>query len=197
MYGQQNKHKWLLVIAFLATVMGDLSANAQALYKAGRINPRDAELAVRKVVVAGGTVNLLDNAGQASVKGVNDFDGNRLTSGRNFVIDAITINYGVGTTGTTAAAIDFSTALPPALKTANLVIKQDDRVIRRLSIASINEAKSTDLRFRELEGFALLVEETTTSIEIEFGAGTAFSPGAGNDAYVECILKGFETNIKR
>lgn len=196
MFGQQNKHKWMLVIAFLATVMGTLSANAQKLYEAGAINPRDAELAVRKAVVAGGTVNLLDNAGQAAIKGVNDFDGNRLTNGRNFVIDAITINYGVATTGTTAAAVDFSTALPPALKTANLVIKQNDIVIRRLSIASINEAKSTDLRFRELDGFAILKEETTTSIEIEFGANTSFSPGAGNDAYVECILKGFETHIR-
>lgn len=197
MFGQNNKLKFLLVTAFLASIMTDLSANTQANHAARKLQPRDAEIAVRKAVVAGGTVNLLENQGQSRTRGVNDFDGDRLTNGRNFIIDGITINYGVGLTASaTPQSVDYTTALPAALKTANLIIKQNGVVRATLSVSSINEAKSSDERYRFLEAFALLREETTTSIELEFGAGTDLAPGADNTGFVEVILRGFETYVK-
>lgn len=196
MFGKNNHPKFLLVVAFLASVSSLFSANMQANVKAGRVIPRDAQLVVRDVVVAGGTVNLLEDATQSSVRGKNDFNGNRLTNGKNFVITDVTVNYGAATTNTFEGEVDYSTALPPVLKNANLVIKQDDEVIRRLSVSRINEAKSSDNRMFELKSFALLLEERTTKIEIEFPESGAFAPGAGNSAYVEVILDGYETKVK-
>lgn len=191
-----NKHKWHLVIAFLFAISNVLSANTQALLNAKKLNPRDGTLAVRQKVVAGGTVNVLDGY-NARVKGQNDFDGNKLTSDRNFIIDGLTINYGVAASATTVESVNYTTALPAALKTANLVIKQNDDVLRRISISAINQAKSTDDGWYYLDGFAILLEDQVTSIEIEFATGTDLVPGSGNSGYVEVLLKGFETNVKR
>lgn len=193
---QNNKLKFLLVTAFLSTIMSDLSANTQANFQAGKLQPRDAEIAVRKAIVAGGTVNILENQGQSRTRGVNDFDGDRLTNGRNIVIDGITINYGTAAEATLPQNVDYNTALPSALKTANLVIKQNGVTKVTLSVASINAAKSSDEYYRFLEAFALLREETTTSIELEFGAGTDLGEAAGDSGFVEVIIRGFETYVK-
>jgi hypothetical protein len=196
MYGQNNHPKYLQVVAFLVTVATLFSANMQALVTAQKVVPRDTQLVVRKAFVPGGTINLLENAGQASVRGKNDFDGNRLTNSKNFVITGITVNYGFAATDTFEGLVDYSTALPVALRNANLVITQDDGVIRKYSIARINESKSSDNRIHELTALCLLLEERTTSIKIEFGEGAVLDPGAGNSAYAEVILDGFETKIK-
>lgn len=190
-----NHPKFLMVVAFLMSMTGSFSANMKQNIQSGKVNPRDAQLAVRKVVAAGGTVNLLENAGQASVRGKNDFDGNRLTNGKNFVVTDLTINYGTAADDTFEGAVDYSTALPIALKNANLVISQDEKVIRKISIARIQEAKSSDHRLYELKGLFLLKEETTTSISIEFPENASFGLAGGTSAYVEVILDGFETKI--
>lgn len=194
-----NKAKWHLVVAFLFAISGQLSANTQALIKKGKLNPRGGTLAVRQTITAGGTVNLLDQY-NSKVKGRNDFDGNKLTQDRNFIIDGITVNFGLSTTAdnTPLEMVNYTTALPPGLKSANLVIKQNDDVIRRISISAINEAKSTDERWYFLDGFALLIDDAPTSIEIEFGASATSLGEAGTEsAHVEVVLKGFETNVKR
>ena len=193
---QKNKLKFLLVTVYLATIMNDLSANTQANYAAGKLQPRDAELAIRKAIVAGGTINLLENQGQSRTRGVNDFDGDRLTNGRNVILDAITINYGTALAATLPQNVDYSTALPSALKTANLVIKQNGVTKATLSVASINAAKSSDEYYRFLEAFVLLREETTTSVELEFGAGTDLGADPGDSGFVEVIFRGFETYVK-
>lgn len=191
-----NKAKWFLVVAFLSMVSHELSANTQKLIEANKINPRDRTLIVRTSVTAGGTKDLLDGFNSA-LKGINDFNGNQLANNINFVLDALTINYGTGATATVGAkfdTVDFATALPPALKSASLIIEQDDKVIRRIPIALINEAKKTDANLLELDGFALLKSDTLTSLKIEFGQNAAFAFGGGDDtAYVELMLKGFET----
>jgi len=195
MYNSFNKAKWHLIATFLLTVMSGLSANAKELLNSGDVNPRDATLAVRNLVVAGGDVDILQSY-NSYVKGNNDFNGNKLANNRLFIIDSLTINYGTGVTATVGEkydSVNYTTALPPALKSANLVIKQGDQVIRRISISAINEAKNTDARWYELHGFALLREDQTTSITIEFPSGSDLAAGANNSGYVEVIFKGAET----
>ncbi|MGE5944608.1 MAG: hypothetical protein ACM31G_09740 [Flavobacteriales bacterium] len=194
-----NKQKWHTIAAFILYMIPSLSANAKDLITTGKINPRDSTLTVRNIIVAGGTVNILDGY-NAQERGKNDFNGNKLTNGRLFVIDGIQVNYSVGVTATVLTKYDslpYSTALPAALRSSNLVIKQGDDVIRRISIAAINEAKSTDARWYELDGFALLQEDIVTSIEIEFPVGSDLAAGASNSGYVEVIFKGAETVVKR
>lgn len=195
MFGQNNKINFVLVASFILAMAGQMSANTQQLIAAKRIKPRDCDLVVRKEIVAGGTVNLLENAGQSSVRGINDFNGDRLTNGKNFIWSHLTINYGIADAATSPASVAYTTAFPPALLTANIIVEQNGNVVRKLSVASIAASKNSDGFFRELDGFGLLVDETTTAIKIEFGAGTDLAPGAGKSGYVEVILKGAETYV--
>ncbi len=189
------KPKLFTVLSFLVLVSSQLSANTQLLAAQGKINPRDRSITVRNKVVAGGTINLLDGY-NAMIKGKNDFNGNKLSNNLNFVLDSLQLNYGTGVTATVGDKydlVDFTSSLPPALKSAILIIEQDDKVIRKLSIAAINEAKSTDNRFYETQ-LALLKSDTITGLKIEFGENAAFTYTGGDDAsYVELILQGFET----
>lgn len=192
----KNKAGFMLVIAFLSAIATTLSVNARDLARAGKLKPTDSELYVRKGVTPGGSVNLLEGM-SASEIGITNFDGQRLDADRIFVISEVTVNYGIATTGTSAKAVDYVTALPLALKNSHLVVKQDNEVILKLPITSINESKSSDNRYRELEAFALLQDQRTTSVDIEFPAGADLAPGAGNTGYVEVLFKGFETYVKR
>lgn len=191
-----QKPQFMVVIAFLGAVMNVLGVNAIKLFDEGKIKPTDSELFIRKDIGSGGTVNLLEGLSTSTI-GVSNFDGQRLDTDRNFVIDAITINYGIAAAGAGAATVNYTTALPAALKNANIVIKQDNEVILKLPVASINDAKNTDLRYRELGGFALLRDQRTITIDLEFAAGADTVPGAGNASFVEVLLKGYETYIKR
>lgn len=197
MQGLINKSKWHLVVAFLVAMSSSLSANTRQLILNEKVNPRDGTLVVRNTIAAGGVVDILQGY-KARQRGQNDFDGNELTSDRNFIIDGLTINYGVAPTAdnTPVESAAYTTALPPALQTANLVIKQQDNVIRRISIAAINKAKSTDEGWYYLDSFALLRDQRVTSIEVEFAGGTNLNPPANNTSYIEVMLKGFETNVK-
>lgn len=198
MFTQKNKLLFTLVVAFLSSIASTLSVNARELAQQGKIRPTDSELYVRKAVGSGGngTVNLLEGLANSEV-GISNFDGQRLDADRYFVVNALTVNYGVAATGTSAAAVNYTTALPAGLKCANVVIKQDNEVLFRIPIASINESKSSDTRYRELGAFSLIRDQKTVRVEIEFPDGTDLAPGAGNAGYVEVLLSGFETYIKR
>ncbi|MFV9549659.1 hypothetical protein [Algibacter sp. PT7-4] len=189
------KPKLFTVLAFLVLMGPSLSANTQLLISQGKINPRDKTLVVRNEVSAGGTVDLLQGFNSA-IRGINDFNGNQLANNLNFVLENLQLNYGTGATatvGTKYDSVNYTAALPPALKSANLIIEQDEKVIRKISIAAINEAKNTDERWLEIQ-LALLKSETITGLKIEFGQNAAFAYTGGDDAsYVELILKGFET----
>lgn len=191
-----NKERWTKVVAFLEEMKPQLSANTQKLISQGKINPRETTLVVRKDVTAGGTINLLDGFSTRET-GRNDFDGQKLTNGRNFAWEFLTINYGVAPTGTTVENVDYVEALPPQLKSANFVLKQNQNVIRSLSVAAINEAKHTDQRYYWLGGLALLLEEQTVALELQFANGVSIDAGTGNSAYVEVILGGHETAVKQ
>lgn len=196
---QFNKAKWHLIANFLLTVMVGLSANAKELLNSGDVNPRDATLAVRNIVSGGGDRDILEDY-TAFSKGNNDFNGNKLANGRLFIIDSLQINYGVALTADIDKnyhKVNYTTALPPALKSANLAIKQGDNVIRRISIAAINQAKSTDAIWYELDGFGLLREDQITSLVIEFPSGSSLNVPADSAGYVEVILKGAETVVVR
>lgn len=197
MLGQmRQKEGFMLVVAFLAGVQGLLSANAQQLAREGKIKPQDSVLYVRSAVGGTNTQNLLEGKTSQEI-GITNFDGQILNSDRYFVIDSITVNYGVAATSTSPKAVDYTTALPAALKNANLLIRQDNEVIVKLPVADINAAKTSDDYYKVLGAFAFIRDQKTITLEIEFPAGGDLAPGAGNAGYAEVLLKGYETYIKR
>jgi hypothetical protein len=191
----KNKQTWMVVAAFLMSLSNVLSQEIGALIQKGQVKPTDSELYVRKAV-GNGTSDLLAGIPIAEV-GITNFDGNKLEANRYFVADAITLNYGVAASGTSASNVNYTTALPPALKAANLIFRQNGEVVFKLPIAAIEQAKNTDARYRELGGFQLLRDKVATKIEIEMPDGADLNPGVDNTGYVEVLIKGFETYIKQ
>lgn len=194
-----NKTKFLLVIAFLTSVSSLLSQEFQSLVSQNKIRPTDAELYINKKLpdAPEGTLNLLTGLNSSEV-GITNFDGDRLEKARYFVIDSITVNYGVALDGTSPSAVNYNTALPTSLKAAELRIKQaDSGTLFSLPIGAIDEAKATDTVYRELGGFQLLREEKKTSIEIEFASGSDLGVADGSSGFIQVLLKGFQTMEKR
>ncbi len=196
MYGSiSNKPKFLAVLGFIALLIGTISANAQKLYAEGNLKVTPKEHAIR-VAITNGSKDLLEGQSVSKI-GVNTFDGKKLNDNRSFIFDSLTVNYGVAATGTVASNVNYTTALPPALRAGSLVFKQDNDVIFRVQLAAIVEAKNTDARFYELDGFQLLREDVTTEVYLEMPDGADLAPGTGNSGYIEVLSKGWETNAKR
>jgi hypothetical protein len=193
--GITNKPKFLAVLGFIAILMGTISAEAMKLYQDGNLKVTPKEHVIR-VAIGNGSVNLLEGQSTSTI-GINTFNGQKLNDNRSFIADSITVNYGVAADGTTASNVAYTTALPAALRAGALVFKQDNEVIFRVQLASVVEAKSTDARFKDLEGFQLLREDITTEVYLEMPAGADLAPGAGNSGYIEVIANGFETSAKR
>ncbi len=192
----RNLEKFMLVVAFLTANQHLLSANMKQVVAAKKARPVDSELFIRAAITAGGTINLLEGL-TTQTTGITNFDGNKLGEGRYFVADAITVNYGIAAAGTAVHAVNYISALPPALKAANLILKQEGHVITRLPISAINDAKNSDMRYRELGAFELLLENKIIEFLVQFPPGSDLAPPAGNDGYMEILLRGFETYSTR
>ncbi len=196
MYPKANTEQFYKIRGFIDENKHLFHDNMQKLIDQKRVVPRATSLVLRTEFTPGGTVDLFDGVGASSSTGTNDYDGKELTNGRNIIGYGLTINCGIATTGTDPGAVQYTTALPPAVRNGNFYILQNENVLRRFSIAEINEHKSTDGRFLPIESFLALIEQRTNGAKIETAKGVAYDPGAGNSLYIEYILRGFETAVK-
>lgn len=198
MFQQKNKHLFMAFLAFLAAVSSSLSDNTKRLAQEGKLRAIDSELYVRARVGTGGSgaVNIMSALTTAQT-GITNFNGQTLDAERYFFISSLTVNYGIAEPAILPSAVNYTTALPQALKNANLIIRQDGDVLLNIPIAGINAAKTSEDYYRELGGFVLLRDKTTISIEIDFPNGADLAPGGTTNGYVEVLLRGFETQGKR
>lgn len=196
----QNEEQFLRIATFLGTVKEKAARNGSALL--ANLRPADAkitpnELFVHAPISGGGTQHLLTGS-SVQEKGVTNFDGNRLGQGRNFVADAITVQYGEAASGTNVYNVEFKDELPNVLQSSNIVVRQNNEVVIKLPIRSIQNAKKTDAFYRKLEALALLVDLQEIEISIELPSGSTITPKtSGHETFVAVYIKGFETYIKR
>lgn len=191
-----NQEGYLRVTEFLK----DQITSKGYKWDTARMKPMDAELYANAKIEVGGTVPLLTGASQ-EVKGVTNFNGNKLVKGRVFVADGIALGWAEGADDAAVHSLDYNyTSVPACLAQANLVLKQKDESVIKLPISSIINAngRGNESVYRSLSAFALIEDESVVDYDIEFPQGVQFSPEtAGNKLFVSAYLRGFETYLKR
>lgn len=190
----QNEEQFLKVREFLNLV------NQSSGYKmdTAKTIPLPSELYVASKINAGGTSSLLLGS-TVQEQGITNFDGNRLANDRHFVANAVTILYGEGNASDNIVEIDFlKKELPAVLLSSTLVIRQNQQVIAKLPLISIELAKKNQTDFyRNLGAFLLLKPNDQIDIEIITPSGSRLSQESGDTSFVKVLLRGFETFVKR
>ena len=168
-------------------------------WNTAKMKPMDAELYANAKIGTSGVVELLDG-NTNEVRGVTNFNGNKLVKERVFVANGVAFGWAVADSATNVAQVAYNyNTIPDYLRHANLVLTQKDEVVIKLPLASINNAtgKSTDTVYRDLSAFALIEDEALVKYTIEFPAGVDAGLAAGKDLFVSAYLRGLETFLKR
>lgn len=190
-----NEENYLRVANFLARQAQRFNLDGSQM---ARMKPMPSELLINAQITAGGTVPLLTGNSTQEV-GVTNFDGNRLETGRFFIIDALTLLYGEAGADKKVWEVDYTKPLPAVLKSANFILRQNGETIIKLPISSIAQAQKNDSEngYRRLGALALLEPNQTVEASIEFPAGSSITPSGNNKSFVSVLLRGFETYLKR
>lgn len=189
-----NEEQYQRVATFLARQAAKFNLSPAEM---ARMKPTPSELYINTQFSAGGNVPLL-NGNSTQEVGVTNFDGNRLDNGRFFVIDAITLLYGEAAANKKVWEVDYNKEVPAELKASHLVVRQNGEVITKLPVASIENAKKSQEFYRRLGALAVIEPTQTVDVTIETPAGSTITPANESDkSFVQVLLKGFETYIKR
>ena len=189
-----NEEQYHRVATFLARQAAKFNLSPAEM---ARMKPTPSELYINTQFSAGGNVPLL-NGNSTQEVGVTNFDGNRLDNGRFFVIDAITLLYGEAAANKKVWEVDYNKEVPAELKASHLVVRQNGEVITKLPVASIENAKKSQEFYRRLGALAVIEPTQTVDVTIETPAGSTITPANASDkSFVQVLLKGFETYIKR
>ena len=165
------------------------------------VKPIPSVLYVNKeIVVGGGRVSLLNGATNNEI-GVTNFDGNRLEQGRAFAFDGVTIFVGIGNTGSKGYNVDFAKPLTSeqlkAFQFSNLVLKQNNEILLRLPISSIDNGKVDFSDYLDLD-LTLIRPEKQVELEIEFPDEIeAPTLEAGKAIFVSPRFRGYESYQRR
>lgn len=185
------------IVAFLTLVAALLNQNTVSALKAGTIGAKDNTLFVRKQITGANVVKLIDGTTER-VTGITNIDGNKLDDYRNFIIEAISIRYGTHASDTDPGIISYTTAPPTALRNAELVLRQGNRLVINMPVhallpgVSASPASVDGDRFKNMV-WALIAEGQKFELNLEFAEGASFG---ANNHFVEVNLHGAETYLK-
>lgn len=188
------------VIAFMseaAGTQGNFSTDILASIRSKNIRLQNSELYIRKAVnAAAGTQDLLEGEIQKTL-GENLFDGNKLATGRYFVVTGLRFTYGTAATGTARALVDYSNNIPTSLLNAQVRIKLDANVLLDLPVKAIADAVNTDDYIYKLGKFLLLRDNKVINIEIRYPMLADLGLVEGKTGYIEVRPIGYETFTSR
>ncbi|CAA0214801.1 hypothetical protein [Tenacibaculum maritimum] len=172
------------------------------VFSAGdEIKPFPSELYVNKEITVGGGLVPLLTGGTDSEIGITNFDGNKLEDGRAFAIDGISFKVGKAKIGTLPYNVDYATGLTKeekkAFQFADVVVKQNNEVLVRMSVSAIENGAPLTSEYRDL-ALALIRPKTKVEFGIEFPSGVeAPNLADGNGVFVSAVLRGFESYQRR
>lgn len=190
-----NTQRFKEAVAYLGSKSSKLPVSSKAKIASGELALRTNDLFIRKRIAFGGKVSLID-ANTQQLAGITTFDGNKLNDHINHIFDKIKIGYATDIATGKEAELGYATALPVALRNAQLHITQGNKVVFSTPISTINNANTGNTimdDFRKLDNFEMLVSNEQIGIEIEFPSGAA--PGTPYH-YVEVVVGGFTTFSK-
>lgn len=165
----------------ISTDYRGLKLRTSELYVAGKLN------------ISGRYSNLLEGLTIPEI-GKTNFDGNRLAMNRFLVADSITVLYGEASDNEKLFNVDFTKKLPTQLLASNLVIRQGAKVLFKMPVAAIENAKLRNGQYyRDLESYLILEPSEAIEIGFETPIGAQISDLGGKTPYVKVLLKGFES----
>lgn len=186
---------------YLRAKIEKLPASSKGKVGTGELALRTNDLYIRKEIAIGGKVSLID-ANTSQLAGISSFDGNKLNDYVNHIIDKLRFSYTTAATAYagTPAGLLFATALPAAIKNAQLNVLQNSKVVFSMPISTISNRNTGNTimdDFRELDNFEMLVSNEPINLEIEFAAGASIPVVVGAERhFVELIVGGFTTFAK-
>jgi hypothetical protein len=155
----------------LASAVATLRAKARGgVARIGNVGLTDKTLYLNvKTAGMGGTVQLVDVNTKREV-GVTNLDGNKLNSGRDYIIDGIRVLYGKNVAETNLNNekwLDPNTVeLPAVLQNAEIRIKQGENVLLDMPLRDLYE--NPDAAFRSISTSPLIISNKEFEFEIQF-----------------------------
>lgn len=190
---------------FIGKVAGKLDGETVNRIQRGDIKLEEAAHYIRKAITGQGGTNELINNTTVEKSGVVSFDKARLHEGENLVLKAIRLGYGTTpTTGgsTNPAEVNYSAlksnSIPAALKGANLVVSQDNKVIFKrpvhdLLLDAIIDGDSEKNSYH-LKTWKTILAGRSFSIQLEYAEGLTVPADANH--FFEVRLYGSKTVLK-
>lgn len=169
--------------------------------KGDEIKPMPSEVYVNKeITVGGGTLDLLKGSTNNEV-GVTNFDGNKLDDGRAFVVDGVAFHIAIGDAGAKPYNVDYDKGIASAefqpFQFANLVLKQNNEILVKLPISSIENGKENFSEYRDLD-LTLISPKTKVEVQIQFPDDVAVpSLATGKAFFVSVKYRGYESYQRR
>lgn len=174
------------ILLFLTEVSGQLTTQLQNDLAGRKMSLNNEELYVKKEITGGGTVDLIDS-NTKNLKGICNFDTNKLKITRAFVFDRISLTYATDAASGKEGELDYSTVMPVELQNADFVITQDGREVFAKpvrSLTNINTGQNSSDDYTQLKSLAYLVDDREIQIQLRFPDGVALAGPAKHYIYV-------------
>ena len=143
--------------------------------------------------VTSGTTELFKQLTSEKQKvGFTNFDGEKLNSGRNAVIDAISITVATSTSATSPAGLDFSEKADPAILNAIFSWTNGRKKVIELPVFDVhnpNTTRSNDELFRGLGHLPILEANEINKCDFEFPVGVTPDVTGGKRHWVRIALR--------
>ncbi|MFL0077015.1 hypothetical protein V3A08_07450 [Tenacibaculum maritimum] len=165
------------------------------------IKPMPSEVYVNKeITVGGGTIDLLKGSANNEV-GVTNFDGNKLDDGRAFAVDGVAFHIAIGDSGAHPYNVDYDKGVQSSefqpFQFANLVLKQNNEILVKLPISSIENGKENFSEYRDLD-LTLISPKTKVEVQIQFPDDVAVPVlDDGKALFVSAKFRGYESYQRR
>ncbi len=188
-----NEEKYLKITTYLED-KNDLHQYGWAIDK---MKPLRSDLYINKQIGTSGNINLLDGESN-NVRGVTNFDKNTLNEGRVFVMDKVHFAFAQEGDSTPVASVNYGVEnVPPALRFAHLVVKQNNEILLKLPINTIVNSYENGKKYMELDQLALFIPKHPIDVDIEFPTSLSHKNPDGKELFVSVFFGGFETYSKR
>jgi hypothetical protein len=184
------------VLAFLALITNQLSAQLTQDINLGNTTLDPQILDIKKEISGGGTIDLIDATTQR-IDGICSFDKNTLQIGRAFVFDQMALNYATNEASGKEGDLSYNEPAPAALLNSLVIISQNGREIVRMPFCDVHNVvagQKVEDQYTQLKAFRYIADAKTITIQLKFAPGTSLVNTEKH--YVYLRLNGVQTSIK-
>ncbi|MBB1193552.1 hypothetical protein DNC80_07700 [Flavobacterium sp. SOK18b] len=184
------------VLAFLALVTSQLSAQLTGDLGSGKTSLDPQILDIKKQISGGGTIDLIDATTQR-IDGICSFDKNILQTGRAFVFDQISIGYKSDAADGKEGSLSYNSAAPTALLNALFIVTQNGREVLRMPVSDLHNlaaGQNVNDQYTQLKALRYLADDKTITMQLKFPPTVALDASVKHYVYIR--FNGLQTTIK-